>query len=110
MNKPQNRRIKPAEPKPVPAPAVGASLSSTTNSQRLRAWFASHRLECKQSLQRLLSMPGSSAMTWLVIGIALALPAGMYVALGNIERVSSGWDGTARVSLFLSAQDRKSVV
>jgi cell division transport system permease protein len=104
MNKPQNRRIKPAEPKSVPAPAVGASLSSTTTGQKLRAWLASHRLECKQSLVRLLSIPGSSAMTWLVIGIALALPAGMYVALDNMERVSAGWDGTARVSLFLSEQ------
>jgi cell division transport system permease protein len=104
MNKSQNRRVKPVEQKSVAPVAVGASVSSTTNSQRLRAWLASHRLECKQSLLRLLSIPGSSAMTWLVIGIALALPAGMYVALGNIERVSAGWDGSARVSLFLSEQ------
>jgi cell division transport system permease protein len=104
MNKPQNRRIKPAEPKPVAAPTIGASLSSTTVRQKLRAWLGSHRLECKQSLLRLLSIPGSSVMTWLVIGIALALPAGMYVALDNMERVSAGWDGTARVSLFLSEQ------
>lgn len=109
MNKPQNRRIKPAGPKVMSAPVVGASVSSTTTVQKLRAWLASHRLECKQSLLRLLSIPGSSAMTWLVIGIALALPAGMYVALANMERASAGWDGSARISLFLSEQVSRKV-
>ncbi len=102
-NKPQNRRVKPAPQKPTPA-AAGASVSKTSIGQRLRAWFANHKDESKQSLLRLLAIPGSSAMTWLVIGIALALPAGMYVALDNMERVSAGWDGSARISLFLTQQ------
>jgi cell division transport system permease protein len=45
--------------------------------------------------------PVATLLTLLVIGITLALPAGLYVALTNIERVSAGWDRGAQISLFL---------
>jgi cell division transport system permease protein len=40
-------------------------------------------------------------MTSAVIAIALALPAGLYVALDNISQLSAGWDGSTQISLFL---------
>ena len=40
-------------------------------------------------------------MTWAVIGIALALPVGLYVALGNIQALGTRWEGSAQISLFL---------
>jgi cell division transport system permease protein len=40
-------------------------------------------------------------MTAAVIGIALALPAGLHVLLQNVQRLSTGWEGTAQMSLFL---------
>lgn len=55
------------------------------------------------SLRRLLQRPASSLLTCMVIGIALALPAGLMVALQNVERLSAGWDGAARVSMYLHA-------
>jgi cell division transport system permease protein len=36
-----------------------------------------------------------------VIGIALALPVGLNVALDNVSQVSAGWDSPAQISLFL---------
>jgi len=36
-----------------------------------------------------------------VIGIALALPSGLYVLTGNLQRLSTQWDGGASLSLFL---------
>ncbi|MDT8283561.1 MAG: permease-like cell division protein FtsX, partial [Gammaproteobacteria bacterium] len=36
-----------------------------------------------------------------VIAIALALPAGLYIALANVSQISSGWDGSTQISLFL---------
>jgi len=51
--------------------------------------------------RRLLGTPLSSLLTWLVIGVAMALPAGLYVALGTVERLAAGWDGAARLSLYL---------
>ena len=43
-------------------------------------------------------------MTWLVIGIALALPLILYVMLSNVSMVSGEWGGKPRVNLYL-AQD-----
>lgn len=53
------------------------------------------------SLGRLWRQPLASLMTVVVIGIALALPAGLYVLLKNIEHASSQWDDAAQISLFL---------
>jgi cell division transport system permease protein len=50
---------------------------------------------------RVLDNPVSSAMTWLVIGIALALPTGLNVALDNVSQLSDSWDSPAQISLFL---------
>ena len=36
-----------------------------------------------------------------MIGIALALPLGLYVLLENVQSVSRGWDGAGQISLFL---------
>ena len=79
----------------------GASQSKTTISDRLQSWLGHNRLVAIDSLQRLLRAPGASLMTWLVIGIALALPSGLYVVLGNLQAISHGWDGAAQISLFL---------
>jgi len=40
-------------------------------------------------------------MTAAVIGIALALPAGLHVLLQNVQQLSTGWEGTAQMSLFI---------
>ncbi len=79
----------------------GASQSRTRWSHRLRAWFYHHRDSARDSLQRLLAHAFSSVMTWLVIGIALALPVGLSVALDNARTVSSELDSPAQLSVFL---------
>jgi cell division transport system permease protein len=53
------------------------------------------------SLGQLVRTPLASLMTVAVIGIALALPTGLYVLIDNMQRVSGGWDTTARISMFL---------
>ncbi|MEZ5570558.1 MAG: permease-like cell division protein FtsX [Halioglobus sp.] len=82
----------------------GASPSRTGWKDRLNAWLQHHRLSAADSLVRVLDNPGSSLLTWLVIGIALALPVGLNVALDNVSQVSAGWESPAQISLFL--QDR----
>lgn len=79
----------------------GASLSRTNLSDRYYAWLQHHRISAAGSLQRVLNNPGSSLLTWLVIGIALALPVGLNVALDNVSQVSANWDSPAQISLFL---------
>lgn len=53
------------------------------------------------SLGDLWRQPLASLMTVLVIGIALALPAGLYVIQKNIEQLSGQWQQATRISLFL---------
>jgi cell division transport system permease protein len=50
-------------------------------------------------------------MTWMVIGIALALPAILYILLANISNFSGGLDGKPRVSLYLTGKtDEQSAI
>ena len=79
----------------------GASTRRTRLVDRYRAWRDHHRLSAADSLQRVLDRPLSSLLTWLVIGIALALPAALNVALDNARTVSGSWDSAAQISLFL---------
>jgi len=54
------------------------------------------------SLGRLYRAPMASLMTTAVIGIALALPSGLYILTGNLQRLSTQWDGGTSLSLFLN--------
>lgn len=82
----------------------GASQSKTRLTDVLRSWALHHRGSALDSLRRLLESPFSSLMTWLVIGVAMALPVGLSVALENARSVSSNWDSPAQISLFLRAE------
>ena len=76
-------------------------MSRTGLRDRYNAWVQHHRLSAADSMLRVLDNPVSSAMTWLVIGIALALPTGLDVALDNVSQLSASWDSPAQISLFL---------
>ena len=79
----------------------GASQSRAGLRNRYQAWLRHHRLSAADSLGKVLDHPISSAMTWLVIGIALALPTGLSVALDNVSQLSASWETPAQISLFL---------
>ncbi len=79
----------------------GASPTQTNMVQRLTGWWRHHLTMARDSLQRLLDRPWSSVMTWLVIGIALALPVSLSVLVSGAESVSRNWDSGAQLSVFL---------
>lgn len=68
---------------------------------QFQSYFINHLRVFLSSLGRLYQFPGPSAMTIAVIAIALALPAGFYVMLQNAQQLSGGWDGAAKLSLYL---------
>jgi cell division transport system permease protein len=78
-----------------------ASPRRISFGDRWRSYWAHHRSVALDSLRRVFHNPLGSLMTWLVIGIALALPGGLYIALHNLEQLSAGWDGSPQISLFL---------
>ena len=53
------------------------------------------------SLGQLTRTPVATFLTVAVIGITLALPAGLYVAIENAQRLASGWEDNGQISLFL---------
>lgn len=69
--------------------------------QRIYAWCHNHQRACAETLLRLLRAWSNSLLTWLVIGIAMSLPIGMYVMLKNVEAISGGWGGNAKLSVYL---------
>jgi len=60
-----------------------------------------HAQVALDSLGRLYRNWISTVMTAAVIAIALAMPSGLYLLLGNLERLSGSWDGQASMSIFL---------
>ncbi len=74
------------------------------NRQHLNTWLLRHLQVALASLGRLCRAPLATLMTVAVIGIALALPTGMHVALSNVQQLTGGWDGTATLSLFLKQE------
>jgi cell division transport system permease protein len=66
-----------------------------------RTYLARHAQVTLESLGRLYRSGLATWMTAMVIGIALALPAGLYLLLANLDRLSDAWQGQAGLSVFL---------
>ena len=89
-----------SKPKPVKQ-VDGSGARASRRQGSFNSYLANHRKIAKESFRRLIKHPLSSLMTWAVIGIALSLPAGLSVLLTNVQQLSSGWDGSAQITLFL---------
>lgn len=77
-----------------------AHITSSRNF-RVDTWVLRHLQVALASLGRLSRSPLSTLMTSAVIGIALALPAGLYLLLNNVQSLSGSWDGGATISIFM---------
>jgi cell division transport system permease protein len=73
----------------------------------LRNYLVRHLQTFFYALGQLSFKPFSTLMTVAVIGIALAMPAGLHVLLINVQQVLSGWDSAAQLSLFLQHDTRE---
>jgi cell division transport system permease protein len=70
-------------------------------NSKLLSYLTHHVQMLIASLGFLSRQPVSTLMTSAVIAIALALPAGLYIALDNASQLSADWDGSTLISLFL---------
>lgn len=82
----------------------GATVAITRRTDLLSAWAAHHRRVARSTMSELLASPLSSVMTWLMIGIALGLPAILYLVLQNVATISGDWGGKPRISIYLEEQ------
>lgn len=86
----------------VPKPAKVAL--SAGGLGHLSSWLVRHAQTFFYTLGLLARAPLASLLTAGVIGVALALPAGLYVVLDNAQKATRGWDGSNEISLFLELQ------
>ena len=68
---------------------------------RLQSWGLRHVEALQFSLHKLISVPLASALTLLVIGIALTLPGSLYLLLSNVQTITPHWQDSGQVSVFL---------
>lgn len=71
----------------------------------LKNYLLNHAYALVYSLGQLTRTPLSSMMTVMVIGITLALPTVLYVALQNTRQLTAGLDNMGQMSLFLKEKD-----
>jgi len=67
----------------------------------MRAWLVHHLHSLKTAVDQFKSTPLATLFTILVIGVAVALPAGLYVLLTNLDRAAGGVKPHAELTLFL---------
>jgi cell division transport system permease protein len=72
--------------------------------RRFDMWLLQHLQAFIFSLGQFAKYPLSSLLTSAVIGISLALPASFYMLFDNVRFVSSSWDGSVQVTLFLQTE------
>ena len=68
---------------------------------RLRALLHDHLRSLVFSLGKLYRHPFATTLTILMIAVALALPACMYLLLDNLQAVTEKWDDSGQITLFL---------
>lgn len=85
------------------AAQAGAHAARRSATARLTAWARNHRVVAKDSLAALFAVWLPSVMTWLVIGIALALPTILLLLLTNIGDVSAEWEAKPHISIYLKS-------
>lgn len=79
----------------------GAGVAENPTRELLDAYASHHRKIARDSLIRLLRNPIGSLMTWLVMGVALALPLGLMLLLASAQSLGEGWSDSSRINLYL---------
>ncbi len=73
----------------------------TTQGSRLGAWLAHHGYSAVASFGRIVGKPFAAVLTISVMALALALPLGLWLVLGNLERFTGNVQASREISVFL---------
>ncbi len=69
----------------------------------MKAWLIHHLHSLKTAADQFRGTPLATLFTVLVIGVAVALPAGLFVLLSNLDRAAGGVKPQAELTLFLKS-------
>jgi cell division transport system permease protein len=73
----------------------------------MRVWLQHHRLSLAQTAARLARSPFATTLNVLAIGVALALPFGVYCLLANLESLSHKVSVDPQITVFLARETAK---
>ncbi|MEM1435371.1 MAG: ABC transporter permease [Pseudomonadota bacterium] len=65
-----------------------------------RAWLRDHRRTARETIGFVSHRLATSLLVWLLVGIALALPAGLYLLQINLSALSDDWEGRPGLSVY----------
>lgn len=67
-------------------------------------WLRHQKHAFAAALHRLRAQPVASLLTALAMGVAISLPSGLYLALGNLDRLAGDLPAQPEISVFLDAE------
>jgi cell division transport system permease protein len=73
----------------------------------MMAWLRLHSMAFAATIAKLARTPFASVLNILVIGVALALPAGAYTLLINLQEAARGVSSDPELSIFLALDAKK---
>ncbi len=68
------------------------------------SWWRDHYRIGKEACHFVSARIGTSLLVWLLVGIALALPAGLFLLQFNLSGMTEGWDGRPGLSVYFELQ------
>ena len=74
------------------------------------SFLTQHATAARSALRRLVASPLNTVLSLLVIGTALALPAGGWILLDNVQRFAGDLSGVQQISIFMTADASKKSV
>lgn len=74
----------------------------------MTGWLRHQKHALAITLKRLLASPLATLFTTLAMGVAISLPSGLYLALGNLNHLAGGLPAHPEISLFLEASASES--
>jgi cell division transport system permease protein len=67
------------------------------------SWLRHQKHALKSALRRLLGHPVATLLTALAMGVAISLPSGLYLLLGNLDQLAGNLPAQPEISVFLDA-------
>lgn len=80
---------------------MNEAATRRTHSSSMGAWFDHHVYSVVASLGRIARRPWATLLTVGVMAVALALPLGLWLVLGNLDRFSGSVRQSREISVFL---------
>src|SRR5262245_6961293 len=87
----------------------GVAGGAQGSGDRFRRWLRDHRRIAAESLIFVSQRLGTSVLVWLLIGISLALPGGLYLLQTNLALMSGRWEGRPGMTVHMEGVAGRSV-